>query len=368
MAIVKIEKPRQTTLTAENIVAEKPPAISSSGVATIKISGPLSRTPSYFSYLMGSSTYHWIKDDVQGALNDSECSEIFLEVDSHGGEVAGCLELADFLKQSTKIKPIKAYVVGSCESAAYWLASACTEIIASPTATVGGLGAMLTISTWQNDNSVSIVSEQTPDKITDLDSDEGKQELQDIANNSAEVFLKSVAKNRAVSIDTVKQKFGKGKSFPAPTALKNGMVDEVSTLDDYNKKRKIKVNEKEIREEAQKEGYASATKEITEKFNKFLLLGASPEKIQIWMKNETNFEDAALETVVELRKKPPQPEDTEQAKIEAAKRQHQQDAQDAESALEGLNAYVGESTQAQSSKSIFEQEMEGFRKLAKGGK
>ncbi|MBK4346004.1 S49 family peptidase, partial [Enterobacter hormaechei] len=84
-----------------------------------------------------------IRGQLPALLNDPDIKEILLDINSGGGAVSGCKELADYIYQSRGVKPITAIVNFSAFSAAYFIASACTKIIVSETSGVGSIGVIL---------------------------------------------------------------------------------------------------------------------------------------------------------------------------------------------------------------------------------
>lgn len=108
------------------------------GVAVLSITGALSQRPSY-----GGTTYKRIAARFDQALADNAVHAILFQIDSPGGTVAGCKELADHIAQNRHVKPMASYVDGLCASAAYWLASATGTIFAPLTASVGSIGVVV---------------------------------------------------------------------------------------------------------------------------------------------------------------------------------------------------------------------------------
>lgn len=105
------------------------------GVAVIPVTGPLFRHANLLTAVCGATSYELLAQDFNKALNDPNISAILFDVDSPGGEVNGCSELADMIYNARGKKPILAYASGSCCSGAYWIASACDKIMAADTAT-----------------------------------------------------------------------------------------------------------------------------------------------------------------------------------------------------------------------------------------
>lgn len=207
------------------------------GVAVVPVSGPLSQGPSIFSFLFGSSDYETIGRDLRQAMESSEVHAIVLNINSPGGMVAGCGELASLIADFNKAKPIIAYVDGSACSAAYWIASACERIVADPTAIVGSIGTKCTLidnSKLQDAIGIKpyeIVSSQSPLKVIDAANSEDRDRVRAILTAQAEVFVAQVAKGRGVSTARVLEDFGKGDVLVGAAALGAGMIDALGTFE-----------------------------------------------------------------------------------------------------------------------------------------
>lgn len=94
------------------------------GVAVIPIQGTLVQKLGTLRPYSGMTGYDGIRACFLQALNDSEVKAICLDIDSPGGEVAGCFDLVDVIYASRGSKPIWAILSESAYSAAYALASA----------------------------------------------------------------------------------------------------------------------------------------------------------------------------------------------------------------------------------------------------
>ena len=89
------------------------------GVAVIKVSGPLFRYANLMTRVCGATSYELLSQDFNKALQASDVKAILLDIDSPGGEVNGCSEVADMIFKSRGVKPVIAYASGSCCSGAY---------------------------------------------------------------------------------------------------------------------------------------------------------------------------------------------------------------------------------------------------------
>ena len=106
------------------------------GIAVIPVQGVL--TNANWSWM--GATYKSIRTSFQTALVDPEVQAIALHIDSPGGEVAGCFDLADDIFAARGQKPIVSIVDESAFSAAYALACAADSIMVPRTGGTGSIG------------------------------------------------------------------------------------------------------------------------------------------------------------------------------------------------------------------------------------
>ncbi len=204
-------------------------------VAVINIIGPIFRYANLFTAVSGATSVDQIAANFRAALDDPAVSKIILNIDSPGGAVAGMSELSHAIYAARAIKPIIAYADDLMASGAYWIGSAASKVVASPTALLGSIGVLATITREadaEGETTYEFVSSTSPKKAVDLETDAGKAQVQTIVDDIAAVFVADVARNRGVAAKTVLDTFGQGDVLIAAKAVAAGMADEVSTFDD----------------------------------------------------------------------------------------------------------------------------------------
>lgn len=202
------------------------------GVMEIPITGPLFRYANLFTLISGATSYERITNDIQSALANDDIGAIILNIDSPGGEVNGCSELAQLIFNARGTKPIIAYASGDCASGAYWIASACDHIVAGDTSSLGSIGVVAMIGAKdKEEKTLEFVSSQSPHKRLDLDVDADQQRLQQRVDDLAQIFIDNVAQHRGVSAKTVQSEFGQGAVLIGKQAVQVGLADELGTLD-----------------------------------------------------------------------------------------------------------------------------------------
>jgi ClpP class serine protease len=178
--------------------------------------------------------------DIQQITDDAikrNAKGILYNFDSSGGMVRGCEDLAHYISKLPI--PTQAYTDSRCNSAAYWLASACNEIMASSSSDVGSIGVILP---WVDKSKVWEVEGLKYDPLinegADLKAagsgpsltDVQKRYLQESVNYVGEKFQQFVNDHREVKPIV----FRAGTYF-GDQAVKIGLVDGVGSYDDAYK-------------------------------------------------------------------------------------------------------------------------------------
>ena len=203
--------------------------------AIIPVHGALiNRFNSCWGFVTG---YGYIKNAIAHALQNESVDKIILDVNSNGGEAAGCFETADFIREARSVKPIHAVVDSRCYSAAYAIASACTSITATPSSGVGSIGVVamhVSMEKALDEHGYKVTFIQAGDKKTlgnpykDL-TDEQKADLQKNIDISYENFVKLVSANRSMDKEAVIKT--QAACYTAKEAVELGLIDEVATVE-----------------------------------------------------------------------------------------------------------------------------------------
>ena len=176
-----------------------------------------------------------ILSDVKSADQNPNIKSILLVVDSPGGQVTGTDLLAEAICNSTT--PVVAYIEGMAASAAYWIISGASKIIASSDLDrIGSIGTMLMVEDLQPALEAQgvkfheIYASLSVDKNVDFNHVlDGKYEsyqknVLDVINSK---FLSSIKANRSAVDDSTLT----GKMYFAPEAIALGLVDEIGSLE-----------------------------------------------------------------------------------------------------------------------------------------
>lgn len=213
------------------------------GVAVIPVNGPIFRYANLFTDVSGATSLEVLAKDFDSALNNKDVKSIMFNIDSPGGEAIGINEFAEQIFDARGKKPIVAYVGGSGCSAAYWIASACDEIVTDETAVLGSIGVAAVVKDTEEKEAkagiknIKFVSKKSPNKRPDLTTDEGREHLQTNIDAIADVFIGKVARNRTSALkydlnsDDVVERFGRGGTLVGADAVRVGLADRLGSFE-----------------------------------------------------------------------------------------------------------------------------------------
>lgn len=173
---------------------------------------------------------------IETAAADDDIQVVLLEVDSYGGAPVAAEEIATALKSLGK--PSIAWIRGSGDSAAYWIASAADTIIASENSDVGGIGVTQSYVDYarQNQNEGVTYNQLISGKFKDIGTTdraltaEERALLQRDLDIMHDNFIRTVAENRKMSIDAVRA-LADGSSMLGKMAKEKGLIDMIGTKD-----------------------------------------------------------------------------------------------------------------------------------------
>lgn len=213
-----------------------------SSIAVIGIVGIISQRAPLINDMSsgGGVSTQQIGAALRAALADPAVGSVVLDIDSPGGSVNGVPELADEIFAGRRKKPIIAQVNSLAASAGYWLASAASEVVTTPSGEVGSIGVYMMhrdVSVAAAADGVKITFVSSTDSPFKVEanpyeplSDEARRHLQVEVDRYMGDFLSAVARGRGVSVAKVKADFGQGRTVGARDAVRLGMADSVATL------------------------------------------------------------------------------------------------------------------------------------------
>ena len=204
--------------------------------AVIPVFGALvNRFNATYGFITG---YNYIKNAIATALLDDSVNTIILDINSGGGEVAGCFETVDYIKAACTQKEIHAVVDSSCYSAAYAIASACTSIKATPSSGVGSIGVVAMHASYKKmleNEGISVTFIKAGEHKVDGNSyedltDSVKADMQKRIDATYTEFVSLVATNRSLAVDDVVKT--QAACYTAQEAKSMGLIDEVMSVEE----------------------------------------------------------------------------------------------------------------------------------------
>jgi signal peptide peptidase SppA len=208
-------------------------AKSDSGMAFIPVWGYLFNKCDWAC--SGFTGYDFVQSAYSAALADSSVTSIVLDVDSYGGEVQGCMELADWLFAQRGKKPSMAIANANACSAGYAILSTAEHTSAIESSNVGSVGVVVMHVDY------SVMLEQEGIKVSVLHAgahkvdgnpyqplpDDVRKEWQAELMKIRERFAGVVARNRAMSTDAVLAT--EARVYGGHEAVQIGFVDAVES-------------------------------------------------------------------------------------------------------------------------------------------
>jgi signal peptide peptidase SppA len=205
--------------------------------ATIPVRGVLMASVPWWMHYLGLAAVDLgelrsVIDEL--AADPGRVTEIVLSIDSPGGTVAGTLEAAGSIRRARESGlSITAQCAGMCCSGAYWLASQCDSISATPTTIVGSIG----VYTLLLDDSAAQESAGVRVHLVSSGGVKGAgadgrvspallAETQARIDELAELFRRAVGLGRSMAADQVAG-LATGRVWLAESAASAGLIDAI---------------------------------------------------------------------------------------------------------------------------------------------
>ena len=213
------------------------------GVGIVNIDGLLRPRADASMRLTGGTSVRFLSQVISTMVRDSRLSSIVLRCDSMGGDFGGVPDLAQRIYESRDIKPIIAHADGWMAGSAFWLCSAATEVIATPSSPgIGGLGMVRTHFSHadylekQGVKVTLIASTKSPFKtewnpyepLTEAAKKHAQSQM-DIAHAE---MMSAVATYRRTDLLVAMRDFGQGRVLLSEDAKEAGLVDSVESFPD----------------------------------------------------------------------------------------------------------------------------------------
>ena len=162
---------------------------------------------------------------------DPSVDLILIDIDSPGGQPASTEIIADFITWAREIKPVIAFISNYGTSGAYWLAAACTYIIAPETAVIGSIGVVNELPKKNKNIAFTAGRHKRVRYLADgVIADEDSRLIQQRLDRLYNIFCDVIAQYRNVPAETIKGL--EAQIYLGKQALELGLIDQVGTLQD----------------------------------------------------------------------------------------------------------------------------------------
>lgn len=206
------------------------------GIAVIPVTGTLVHRGAWLGQSSGETSYEGLSAQIEMAARDTEVRGVALEVDSFGGEVAGCFALADQIRALREAKPVWAFVSDHAYSAGYAIASQASRIVMPRTAGVGSIGVIC----MHADHSAAL--EQMGVQVTVISAgahkadgnpyaplpDAVRDDLRAEMEQLRQIFAETVGAGRGATLTTKDALATEARCLIGADAVAAGLADELS--------------------------------------------------------------------------------------------------------------------------------------------
>ena len=207
------------------------------GIAIVPVQGTLVQKLGSLRPYSGMTGYDGIRQAFLTALTDDAVKGIMLDIDSPGGEVAGCFDLVDEIYRARGTKPIWSVLTESAYSAAYAIASAADRIVVPRTGGVGSVGVIVMHCDWTQkvkDDGLAVTIINYGDRKAESNpyrklSEQARDAIQQDVDAMGELFVNTVARNRGIAFKTIRST--QAATFLAAEGVELGLADAIASPD-----------------------------------------------------------------------------------------------------------------------------------------
>lgn len=208
------------------------------GVAIIPVQGTLVNRLGCLQPYSGMTGYDGIRHNLMAALTDPGVKAVAFDIDSPGGEVSGCFDLADTIFAARGIKPMWAMLNDAAYSAAYAIASACDRVLVPRTGGTGSVGVIcmhVDMSKALGKAGVNVTLIQYGARKADGSdlaplSNPALKRFQADVNRMGDIFVATVARNRRLEAADVRAT--EAATYLGMNSLGPGFADAIMAPDE----------------------------------------------------------------------------------------------------------------------------------------
>jgi ClpP class serine protease len=205
------------------------------GIAILYVEGPTTHKPGWFF-----DCYESIVSRFRTAMLSEEVLAVLLKLDTPGGDASGVFEaVAEMLNiKAAAGKPVYAFADEECYSAGYALSCVADETYLPESGGLGSIGVIAHMGSYAEADKkagfdVRVITSGARKADGDPNipiTDEAEAEVQKRVDGLAQIFFRTVATARGLSVESV-QKL-EANSFYGESAVTNGLADGVMSLAD----------------------------------------------------------------------------------------------------------------------------------------
>ncbi|EAI4581461.1 signal peptide peptidase SppA [Campylobacter coli] len=181
-------------------------------------------------------------EKIISAKNNDNIKGVLFVIDSPGGAFAPSMELALAIKDLKTKKPVIAYASGTMASGSYLAGVGANKILANPASFIGSIGVIMQGADLSELAKKIGIKEQTiqagefksAGTFTRAWSEEEREFLQNLIDESYDLFSEFVAKERDLELDKRKD-WANARAFLAQNAKDLGLIDELSNYENAKK-------------------------------------------------------------------------------------------------------------------------------------
>lgn len=209
-------------------------------VALVQLSGTISYSESPLALLSGETlTPGEVEDLVEDIESDPFAKAVVLVINSPGGSAAASEEIYQMIRRLAEDRVVVAYITEYGASGGYYIALPADEIIASPHALTGSVGAVSLVINWAELMDKLGIEAETfkSGRLKDVGSawrpmtDEERELMQNLIDTIAEIFAERVAETRGDKIRNWDEVLS-ARPYLGVQAVEAGLIDKVGDLDD----------------------------------------------------------------------------------------------------------------------------------------
>lgn len=206
------------------------------GVAIVPVTGVLIHRGAWVGSYSGQTSYEGITSQVEMLADDPQVRGVAFEFDSFGGEVAGCFDCADAVRELSAIKPTAAFIAEHSYSAGYALASQCGQIILPRTGGVGSIGVVIMHVDYERAveaagitiNLIHAGAHKVDGNPYQALPEDVRENLQATVESTRELFAETVAAGRGASLNSAGALATEAACFIGGDAIENGLADKIA--------------------------------------------------------------------------------------------------------------------------------------------